>query len=173
LVLPSSFVLLLRIETAGASANLKEHEPRTASTIRAESAQRKKKHRKARIDAASSSAQAEIAIDANIGHLQRRASMACFILGVHFFVGAHMANWKELEKQFAARLSMSCRPVAVTFLDAEPAGIAKFSGSEPAGCSFWRVAAAGRAFYTLPADHFNCAVGAYTHNVQLLPERVQ
>jgi len=44
LVLPSSFVLLLRFETAGASANLKEYEPRTASTIRAESAQRKKKH---------------------------------------------------------------------------------------------------------------------------------
>jgi len=84
-----------------------------------------------------------------------------------------MANWKELEKQFAARLPMSRRPVAVTFLDAEPAGVAKFSGTEPAGCSFWRLAAAGRAFYTVPADHFNCAVGAYTHKIQLPPERVQ
>jgi len=84
-----------------------------------------------------------------------------------------MANWKELEKQFAARLTMSRRPVAVTFLDTEPSGIAKFTGTEPASCSFWRLAAAGRAFYTVPADHFNCAVGAYTHNVQLPPERVQ
>jgi uncharacterized protein (DUF169 family) len=84
-----------------------------------------------------------------------------------------MANWKELEKQFVARLTMSRRPVAVTFLDTEPSGITKFSGTEPAGCSFWRLAAAGRAFYTVPADHFNCAVGAYTHNVQLPPERVQ
>jgi uncharacterized protein (DUF169 family) len=84
-----------------------------------------------------------------------------------------MANWKELEKQFAARLSLSRRPVAVTFLDLEPAGVAKFSGTEPAGCSFWRLAAAGRTFYTVPADHFNCAVGAYTHKVQLPPERVQ
>jgi uncharacterized protein (DUF169 family) len=84
-----------------------------------------------------------------------------------------MANWKELEEQFAARLSMSRRPVAVTFLDTQPAGIEKFSGTEPAGCSFWRLAAAGRAFYTVPADHFHCAVGAYTHNVQLPPERVQ
>ena len=82
-----------------------------------------------------------------------------------------MANWKELEKQFAARLTMSRRPVAVTFLDAEPAGIEKFSGTEPAGCSFWRLAAAGRSFYTVPADHFNCAVGAYTHNIALSPER--
>ena len=84
-----------------------------------------------------------------------------------------MENWKELEKQFAARLSMSRRPVAITFLDVEPAGISKFSGTEPAGCSFWRLAAAGRTFYTVPADHFNCAVGAYTHNVQLPPERAK
>lgn len=83
-----------------------------------------------------------------------------------------MANWQELEKQFTATLALDRRPVAVTFLDAEPAGVPKFSGAEPAGCSFWRLAAAGRAFYTLPADHFNCAVGAYTHNVQLPPDRV-
>ena len=71
-----------------------------------------------------------------------------------------MANWKELEKKFAARLALGRRPVAVTFLDAEPAGVPKFSGTEPAGCSFWRLAAAGRTFYTVPADHFNCAVGS-------------
>jgi uncharacterized protein (DUF169 family) len=68
---------------------------------------------------------------------------------------------------------MSRRPVAVTFLDAEPVGVAKFSGTEPAGCSFWRLAAGGRTFYTVPADHFNCAVGAYTHKIQLPPERVK
>ena len=96
-----------------------------------------------------------------------------FLLVVFFSGGAHVANWKELEKQFTSRLSMSRRPVAVTFLDAEPAGITKFSGTEPAGCSFWRLAAAGRTFYTVPADHYNCAVGAYTHSVQLPPERVQ
>jgi uncharacterized protein (DUF169 family) len=84
-----------------------------------------------------------------------------------------MANWKEFEKQFTARLELERRPVAVTFLDAEPSGITKLSGTAPAGCSFWRLAAAGRTFYTVPADHFNCAVGAYTHNVRLPPERVQ
>ena len=84
-----------------------------------------------------------------------------------------MVNWKELENRFTTRLGLERRPVAVTFLDAEPSGVPKFSGSEPAGCSFWRLAAAGRTFYTLPADHFNCAVGAYTHNVQLPPDRLQ
>jgi uncharacterized protein (DUF169 family) len=82
-----------------------------------------------------------------------------------------MANWKELENLFATRLTMSRRPVAVTFLDNEPAGIEKFAGTEPAGCSYWRLAAAGRTFYTVPADHFNCAVGAYTHHIHLPPER--
>jgi uncharacterized protein (DUF169 family) len=84
-----------------------------------------------------------------------------------------MTNWKELEKRFVARLALGRRPVAISFLDAAPAGVAKFAGSEPAGCSFWRLAAAGRTFYTAPSDHFNCAVGAYTHNVALPPDRVQ
>lgn len=84
-----------------------------------------------------------------------------------------MTNWKEFEELFTARLALDRRPVAVTFLDKEPSNVQKFSGTEPAGCSFWRLAAAGRTFYTLPSDHFNCAVGAYTHNVQLPPDRVQ
>lgn len=84
-----------------------------------------------------------------------------------------MADWRELEKRFTERLALERRPVAVSFLDAAPSGIAKFSGSEPAGCSFWRLAAAGRTFYTVPADHFNCAVGSYTHSIQLPPDRVQ
>jgi len=84
-----------------------------------------------------------------------------------------MTDWNELEKEFAARLALGQRPVAVTFLNTEPAGVPKFSGTEPAGCSFWRLAAAGRTFYTVPADHFNCAVGAYTHSIQLPPDRVQ
>jgi uncharacterized protein (DUF169 family) len=84
-----------------------------------------------------------------------------------------MGNWAELEKRFTERLALGRQPVAVTFLDAAPTGVPKFSGTEPAGCSFWRLAAEGRTFYTVPADHFNCAVGAYTHNVQLPPDRVQ
>ena len=55
-----------------------------------------------------------------------------------------MTDWHNLEKQFASRLALGRRPVAVSFLDVEPSGVAKFSGVEPAGCSFWRLAAAGR-----------------------------
>ncbi len=81
------------------------------------------------------------------------------------------ANWQELEREIAAMVKLRRRPVAVAYLDAEPAGIKKFAGTEPSGCSFWRLAAEGQTFYTVPENHFNCAVGAYTHNIPLSPER--
>jgi hypothetical protein len=30
---------------------------------------------------------------------------------------------------------------------------------------FWRLAAAGKSPFTVPENHFKCAVGAYTHNL--------
>lgn len=82
-----------------------------------------------------------------------------------------MTAWQSLETRFTDALHFTRRPVSVTFLDGLPAGIARLDGTQPSGCSFWRLAAAGRIFYTVPADHFNCAVGAYTHNIPLSPER--
>jgi uncharacterized protein (DUF169 family) len=82
-----------------------------------------------------------------------------------------MPNWNDLERRFGAALKPARRPVAVTFLESAPANIEKFSGTEPSGCSFWRLAADGRVFYTVPENHFNCAVGAYTHNIPLSTER--
>jgi uncharacterized protein (DUF169 family) len=76
-----------------------------------------------------------------------------------------------LEKRFSTAVKLPRRPVAVCLLDAIPTEIEKFSGTEPSSCSYWRLAAGGRVFYTVPKDHFNCAVGAYTHNIALSPER--
>lgn len=81
------------------------------------------------------------------------------------------ANWKEIERQIAAVTKGTCRPVAVTFLEEAPRDAKRFEGTEPSGCSFWRLAAEGKTFYTVPENHFNCAVGAYTHNISLSPER--
>jgi uncharacterized protein (DUF169 family) len=81
--------------------------------------------------------------------------------------------WKEWEEKISAAVPLRRRAVAVGFLDAAPAGLEKFEGSEPSGCSFWRLAAAGKSFYTVPEDHFNCAVGAYTHNILPSPERAK
>lgn len=80
-------------------------------------------------------------------------------------------NWKELEQIISAAVTLPRRPVAVAFLHSIPSDIEKFSGTQPSGCSYWRLAAEGRTFYTVPENHFNCAVGAYTHNIALSPER--
>jgi len=80
-------------------------------------------------------------------------------------------NWKALEDRISQAVKLAKRPVAVAFLDAKPSGVQKFDGTEPSSCSFWRLAASGKTFYTAPENHFNCAVGAYTHNIPLSPER--
>jgi len=70
-------------------------------------------------------------------------------------------------------LGLTKQPIAVGFFDDDvPAGVEKWrGGAVPAGCSFWREAWDGRTFYTVPADHYNCAVGAYTHNIPQPIER--
>lgn len=80
-------------------------------------------------------------------------------------------SWRELENKFNEFVAFARRPVAVAFMDAAPSGMEKFSGTEPSGCSYWRLAAAGKSFYTVPENHFNCAVGAYTHNIPLSAAR--
>ena len=80
-------------------------------------------------------------------------------------------DWRTLEQRISSAVESPRRAVAVAFLEAPPAGIGKFEGTEPSGCSFWRLAAAGQSFYTVPENHFNCAVGAYTHNISLSPAR--
>jgi len=86
-------------------------------------------------------------------------------------MASRLAPWQQTEALFSGTLKLARRPVAVTFLDAAPASMERFAGTEPSGCSFWRLAAAGGVFYTVPADHFNCAVGSYTHNIPLSLER--
>ena len=70
-------------------------------------------------------------------------------------------------------LGLGRRPAAIAFLETPPAGVAKFEGSVPSGCSFWRLAAEGRAFYTVPSDHYNCPVGSYTHKIDLSADRAR
>ncbi len=82
-------------------------------------------------------------------------------------------DYKGIEATLAKALGGQKRPVAVKFLDAEPTGIEKFAGTEPSGCSFWRLAAAGKIFYTVPQDHYNCPIGSYTHGISLPPERAK
>ena len=82
-----------------------------------------------------------------------------------------MNHYTLLESTLNTELGLTRRPVAVTFLDTPPAGVEKFTGTEPSGCSYWRLAGNGRSFFTVPSDHFNCPIGSHTHSIALPPER--
>ena len=76
-----------------------------------------------------------------------------------------MTDWTDIEQTLSRALGLPRRPVAVAFRDTPPAGVPAFTGAEPSGCSFWRVAASGRTFYTVPGDHHNCPIGSHTHAI--------
>jgi uncharacterized protein (DUF169 family) len=80
-----------------------------------------------------------------------------------------MPNYSAIEQKLQQILGSTYRPIAITFAAAPPEGIAKFEGSEPSSCSYWRLASGGRTFYTVARDHQNCPIGGYTHNL-LQPE---
>jgi uncharacterized protein (DUF169 family) len=82
-----------------------------------------------------------------------------------------MPDYRAIEQKIQQRMETKRRPVAVAFLEEAPPGVPRFEGSQPSSCSFWRLAGAGRSFYTVPTDHFNCPVGSYAHNT-LTPERM-
>ena len=82
-----------------------------------------------------------------------------------------MTNYAAAERDLGAAFGLSRRPVAISFRDAPPAGVTQFKGTEPSSCSFWRLAAQGQTFYTVPGDHYNCAVGSHTHRIDLPKER--
>ena len=57
--------------------------------------------------------------------------------------------------------------MAIAFVETPPPGVRRVSSPEPAGCGYWRRAAAGEVFFTLADDHKRCPVGAHTHHVVL------
>jgi uncharacterized protein (DUF169 family) len=69
----------------------------------------------------------------------------------------------------AELLQLESPPVAISFVEAPPSGVPHAGAREPAGCGYWRRAAEGDVFYTVPDDHKGCPVGAHTHNVELSP----
>jgi uncharacterized protein (DUF169 family) len=76
-----------------------------------------------------------------------------------------------MQQTLVSTLQLERPPVAIAFRDEAPAGVEKLVGAQPSSCSFWRLAAGGRTFYTVPDDHHNCPIGSYTHNIPLPPAR--
>lgn len=77
----------------------------------------------------------------------------------------------NLAQQLQDLLQLRTAPVALAFRGAPPADLPRMAEAAPSGCTFWKRAAAGRAFYTEGPDHYNCPIGAHTHGVNLPPEQ--
>jgi len=91
------------------------------------------------------------------------------------------ADWTALAGRLTDALELSAPPIAITFADAPPDGVAAFdepmpaampdgrTGRVPAGCVFW-IKATEATFSTVAADHGNCSVGSLTHGFKTLDE---
>jgi len=77
-----------------------------------------------------------------------------------------MSTRSEISNALVQHLNLSQPPVAVCLTDDLPPGVATWSGRSPAGCRFWQEAAS-RVFATSASDHSLCAIGQYTHNLEM------
>jgi uncharacterized protein (DUF169 family) len=90
-------------------------------------------------------------------------------------------NWSQLASDLTSTLHLASPPLAITFSDTAPEGVAPFeepmpdalpdgrTGRVPAGCVFW-MKATDRTFSTVAEDHGNCSVGSVTHGFKTLDE---
>lgn len=91
-------------------------------------------------------------------------------------------DWRGLSRQLMSALGSDIPPIAITFHDTPPAGVAAFDDPMPAphevdgrtgrvsaGCVFW-MKSTDRTFSTVAADHANCSVGSMTHGFKTLQE---
>jgi hypothetical protein len=62
-------------------------------------------------------------------------------------------------------------PIKIGFLDARRPSPAWAGGPVAAGLRVLGSRDGGKSFYTLPADHWNCAVGSHTHKIGLPADR--
>lgn len=75
---------------------------------------------------------------------------------------------KETAQALTTALKLTQPPLAICLVDAPPAGVPMFTGRVAAGCRFWQEAQA-RTFVTAPSDHDLCAIGTFTHNLEVSP----
>jgi uncharacterized protein (DUF169 family) len=69
----------------------------------------------------------------------------------------------SLADRLVELFKLTAPPIALSFTDTPPPGVARVAEAAPAGCAYWSRAARGEVFYTTVDDHRGCAVGAHTH----------
>lgn len=84
-----------------------------------------------------------------------------------------MGKYQRRAQQLQESLELSLGPVAVCFSDELPQGISPYPGDDiAAGCEFWE-RASNTVFSTSAANHSNCSIGVYTHNLADAPATQQ
>jgi uncharacterized protein (DUF169 family) len=78
------------------------------------------------------------------------------------------SEYSRISDALVESLHLPQPPVAISFASHLPDGVPPHAGTAPAGCRFWEDATAAR-FFTSAADHHHCAIGVYTHNLQISP----
>jgi hypothetical protein len=79
-----------------------------------------------------------------------------------------MESNAALSQELIELLHLEQPPIAISFSDVPPEGVATYHGQAPAGCRFWQDAATS-TFTTSARDHELCAIGVHTHNLQSSP----
>jgi uncharacterized protein (DUF169 family) len=77
-------------------------------------------------------------------------------------------GYATLAARLTEVLGLDRPPIAVCLADQAPVGVAGPPRPVAAGCVFWQEAARG-AIATGPADHAQCAIGTFTHNLATEP----
>jgi uncharacterized protein (DUF169 family) len=77
-----------------------------------------------------------------------------------------MPDYPAIARTLTDALKLRQPPIAVCLHvgDTVPGGVSKQAPRVAAGCVFWEKAAGG-GFATSAADHANCAIGTFTHNM--------
>ena len=75
--------------------------------------------------------------------------------------------------QLQALLGLRWPPIAVGFQASVPADLQGVEAAAPSGCTYWKLAAEGKIFYTKAADHYNCPIGSFIHGIDLPPAKAQ
>ena len=70
-------------------------------------------------------------------------------------------NYDNIATGISSLLQLASPPVAMSFVEAAPTGMAVFDQEVPSACTFWRKAET-ELFYAPAEKHFNCPIGAMT-----------
>ena len=80
-------------------------------------------------------------------------------------------DYGKAAETLSSQFGLDIPPIALTFVEDAPAGIATFDQEVPSACAFWRQAES-RVFYAAAEQHFNCPIGVMTMGFAM-PQAVQ